>query len=89
MCVGWGGVVADQKKEEEEEAAAAMATEGGKTSEPENNNKKTKTSGSQVKANVKRKFNTKLEGRQGLVPFKYPEVKNRIKTLIHSKHLSE
>ena len=47
-------------KEEEEEAAAAMATEGGKTSEPENNNKKPKTSGSQVKANVKRKFNTKL-----------------------------
>lgn len=54
------GVVADQKKEEEEEAAAAMATEGGKTSEPENNNKKPKTSGSQVKANAKRKFNTKL-----------------------------
>lgn len=88
MCVG--GVVADQKKEEEEEAAAAaMATEGGKTSEPENNNKKPKTSGSQVKENIKKKFLTKRKGKEGVMPFKCPEVKNRIKMLIHSKHLSD
>ena len=93
MC---GGVVADQKKEEEEEAAAAaaaaMATEGGKTSEPENNNKKPKTSGSQVKANIyiyKKKFITKRKGKEGIMPFKCPEVKNRIKMFIHSKHLFE
>lgn len=85
MCVG-GGVVADQKKEEEEEAAAAMATEGGKTSEPENNNKKTKTSGSQVKANVKKNSAGSFREHR-VMPSKYPEVKNRIKMLSHSKHL--
>ena len=82
------------KKEEEEEAAqaAAMATEGGKTSEPENNNKKPKTSGSQVKANIKKKKKkgiTKRKGKEGVMPFKCPEVKNRTKMFVHSKHLSE
>lgn len=48
-----------------------MATEGGKTSEPENNNKKPKTSGSQVKANIKKKkkkASRNVRGKRELCP---------------------